>query len=97
MILPARRGGWWDANRVGLSPPLIETPRGWLMIYHGVKRTGAGCLYRMGLALFDRETAPRCLLRGDAVFGPETTYEREEDVATSPFRTATRWMMTATD
>ena len=81
LILPARRGAWWDANRVGLSPPLIETPRGWLMIYHGVKRTGAGCLYRMGLALFDRETAQKCLLRGDAwVFGPETQYEREGDV-----------------
>jgi beta-1,4-mannooligosaccharide/beta-1,4-mannosyl-N-acetylglucosamine phosphorylase len=25
--LPARRGAWWDANKVGLSPPLIETPR----------------------------------------------------------------------
>lgn len=81
MILPARRGAWWDANRVGLSPPLIETPRGWLMIYHGVKRTGAGCLYRMGLALFDLDTAQRCLLRGDEwVFGPETAYEREGDV-----------------
>ena len=81
LILPARRGAWWDANRVGLSPPLIETPRGWLMIYHGVKRTGAGCLYRMGLALFDLETAQRCLLRGSPwVFGPETQYEREGDV-----------------
>ena len=81
LILPARRGAWWDANRVGLSPPLIETPRGWLMIYHGVKRTGAGCLYRMGLALFDLETAQKCILRGRAwIFGPETAYEREGDV-----------------
>ena len=81
LILPARRGAWWDANRVGLSPPLIETPRGWLMIYHGVKRTGAGCLYRMGLALFDLETAQKCILRGRSwVFGPETSYEREGDV-----------------
>ena len=57
LVLPARRGGWWDANRVGLSPPLIETPRGWLMLYHGVRRTGAGCLYRLGVALLDLETA----------------------------------------
>ena len=55
MVLHARRGGWWDANRVGLSPPLIETPRGWLMLYHGVRRTGAGCLYRLGVALLDLE------------------------------------------
>jgi predicted GH43/DUF377 family glycosyl hydrolase len=81
LVLAARLGSWWDANRVGLSPPLIETPRGWLMLYHGVKRTGAGCLYRLGVALLDLETAEHCLLRGDSwVFGPETTYEREGDV-----------------
>ena len=81
-VLPARRGGWWDARRVGLSPPLIETPRGWLMLYHGVRRTGAGCLYRLGAALLDLETASRCLLRGDSwFFGPEAPYEREGDVA----------------
>ena len=81
LVLPARRGAWWDANRVGLSPPLIETPRGWLMLYHGVRRTGAGCLYRLGVALFDLETAEHCLLRGDSwIFGPEAPYEREGDV-----------------
>jgi predicted GH43/DUF377 family glycosyl hydrolase len=81
IMLPARRGAWWDANRIGLSPPLLETPRGWLMLYHGVRRTAAGALYRLGAALFDLETAERCLLRGDSwIFGPETPYEREGDV-----------------
>src|SRR5947207_1396750 len=81
LLLQARKGGWWDANKVGLSPPLIETSRGWLMLYHGVKRTGAGCLYRLGAALFDLETAEDCLLRGDSwIFGPEAPYEREGDV-----------------
>lgn len=80
-LLRARRGSWWDANRIGLSPPLIETPRGWLMLYHGVRRTAAGALYRMGAALFDLETAQECVLRGDSwIFGPETGYEREGDV-----------------
>ncbi len=37
LMLQARRGAWWDANKVGLSPPLIETERGWLMLYHGVR------------------------------------------------------------
>jgi predicted GH43/DUF377 family glycosyl hydrolase len=81
LVLQARRGAWWDANKIGLSPPLIETPRGWLMIYHGVRHTAAGCLYRLGLALLDLEHPDRCLLRGDAwVFGPETDYERDGDV-----------------
>ncbi|MCH8151005.1 MAG: hypothetical protein IH830_01365, partial [Planctomycetes bacterium] len=29
LVLRARRGGWWDANKIGLSPPLIETDQGW--------------------------------------------------------------------
>jgi len=80
-ILPAREGAWWDANKVGLSGPLIETPEGWLMIYHGVRATASGALYRLGLALFDLDYPERCLLRGDEwVFAPETTYERDGDV-----------------
>jgi predicted GH43/DUF377 family glycosyl hydrolase len=86
LVLPARRGGWWDANKVGLSPPLIETPRGWLMIYHGVRHTASGSLYRLGVALFDLEHPEHCLLRGNSwVFGPETRYEREGDVPNVAF------------
>jgi predicted GH43/DUF377 family glycosyl hydrolase len=86
LILPARRGAWWDANKVGLSPPLIETERGWLVIYHGVRHTPAGCLYRLGLALFSLEHPDQCLLRGDSwVFGPEAPYEREGDVGNVAF------------
>jgi predicted GH43/DUF377 family glycosyl hydrolase len=81
MMLQARRGGWWDANKVGLSPPLIETPRGWLMLYHGVRSNAAGSLYRLGVALFDLENPAELLLRGDEwIFGPEETYETHGDV-----------------
>lgn len=86
LMLTARKGAWWDANKIGLSPPLIETPRGWLMIYHGVRRTAAGSLYRLGLALFELENPERCLWRGDSwVFGPEASYERRGDVANVAF------------
>lgn len=81
VILEARRGAWWDANKIGLSPPPIETPQGWLFLYHGVRRTAAGCLYRLGLALFDLDTPERCLRRGDSwIFSPEEPYERYGDV-----------------
>ena len=81
MMLQARRGGWWDANKVGLSPPLIETARGWLMLYHGVRSNAAGSLYRLGAALFDIENPAELLLRGDEwIFGPEETYETHGDV-----------------
>lgn len=86
MILQARRGAWWDANKIGLSPPVIETPEGWLMLYHGVRQTASGSLYRLGLALFDLETPERCILRSDEwMFGPEEPYEREGDVANVVF------------
>ncbi len=85
-MLLARRGAWWDANKIGLSPPLIETERGWLMIYHGVRNTAGGALYRLGLALFDLEKPDVCLLRGDEwVFGPEAGYELIGDVGNVAF------------
>jgi predicted GH43/DUF377 family glycosyl hydrolase len=81
IILEARRGGWWDANKIGLCSPPIETAKGWLTIYHGVRQTASGCIYRLGVALFDLEEPTICLQRGDSwIFGPETQYERDGDV-----------------
>lgn len=86
LILLARRGAWWDANKIGLSPPLVETPEGWLMLYHGVRRTAAGCLYRLGLALFALDEPNRCIRRGDSwIFGPEAPYEMNGDVGSAVF------------
>lgn len=82
VILEARRGGWWDANKIGLCSPPIETSSGWLMIYHGVRQTAAGNIYRLGLALFDLERPDVCLQRGNSwMFGPEAHYERSGDVS----------------
>jgi predicted GH43/DUF377 family glycosyl hydrolase len=81
LMLESRLGGWWDANRIGLSPPPIETPQGWLVIYHGVRQNAAGSIYRLGIALFDLNTPERCLKRSDEwIFGPEEPYERRGDV-----------------
>jgi len=81
LMLEARRGGWWDANKIGLSPPPIETPQGWLVIYHGVRNTAAGAVYRLGLALFDLDAPERCLKRGkEWVFRPDEPYEVRGDV-----------------
>lgn len=86
MILRARRGAWWDANKVGLCCPPIETERGWLLLYHGVRMNAAGCLYRMGAALMDLSNPERCLLRGDEwLFSPEALYEVQGDVGNVVF------------
>jgi predicted GH43/DUF377 family glycosyl hydrolase len=81
LMLRARKGSWWDANKIGLSPPPVETDKGWLVMYHGVKRHASGSLYRLGLALFDLEDPSRCILRGDEwVFNSVTSYEMHGDV-----------------
>jgi len=56
------------------------------VLYHGVRHTAAGCLYRLGLALFDLEKPELCIARGDSwVFGPEEAYERSGDVGNVTF------------
>jgi len=81
LMMDARKGAWWDANKIGLSPPPIETPEGWLVIYHGVKQTCSGCIYRLGLALFDLKKPEILLKRGkEWVFSPQEPYEQHGDV-----------------
>ena len=82
ILLRARQGGWWDANKIGLSPPPLKTDEGWLICYHGVRTTAAGCLYRLGLALLDLED-PRKVIRRSSewVFAPRESYERTGDVS----------------
>ncbi len=81
VLLPARRGGWWDANKIGVSPPPLETSEGWLILYHGVAETVAGCIYRLGVALLDLEDPTVVLRRSpEWIFGPKTPYERTGDV-----------------
>ena len=81
VLLEARDGAWWDAGKIGLSPQPIETVDGWLVIYHGVRNTPAGALYRVGLALLDLDDPRRVLRRGDEwVVGPRETYEVTGDI-----------------
>lgn len=86
LMMVARKGAWWDANKIGLSPPPIETPDGWLVIYHGVKQSCAGCIYRLGLALFDLKK-PEILIKRSKewVFAPEKSYELQGDVGNVVF------------
>jgi len=50
-VLQPRDGAWWDSLRIGIGPPPLWTEHGWLLVYHGVKDTVSGQLYRVGLAL----------------------------------------------
>ncbi len=79
-VLLSTRSRTWDCHKVGLGPPPIETPEGWLIIYHGSRETASGALYRVGLALLDLETLEVIRRSRDWIFGPEENYERVGDV-----------------
>jgi len=96
LILEARDGAWWDAGKIGLGPPPLETTEGWLMMYHGVHATSDGPIYRMGLALLDLEDPRIVLHRTDEwVFGPIAPYEITGDVGRVVFPGG--WVLDAPD
>jgi predicted GH43/DUF377 family glycosyl hydrolase len=81
ILISARKGAWWDAKKIGLSPPPLKTDAGWLILYHGVKVTSSGAIYRLGLALLDIDEPQRVIARSDEwVFGPQEDYELFGDV-----------------
>jgi predicted GH43/DUF377 family glycosyl hydrolase len=85
-VLQPRRGAWWDSLRIGIGPPPLRTEHGWLVIYHGVKETVAGGIYRVGLALVDLDDPTQILGRAsDWVFAPLAPYERQGDVPNTVF------------
>jgi predicted GH43/DUF377 family glycosyl hydrolase len=85
-VMEPRAGAWWDALRIGIGPPLLRTEHGWLLVYHGVKETVGGAIYRVGLALLDLEEPTRVLRRTDEwVLAPHEPYERSGDVPNAIF------------
>jgi len=80
-VLQARDGAWWDSLRIGLGPPPLRTEHGWLLVYHGVKETVGGDIYRVGLALLDLNEPTRVLRRLPSwVLAPTAPYERTGDI-----------------
>lgn len=80
-VLKPRTGAWWDSLRIGIGPPPLLTEHGWLLIYHGVKDTVAGGIYRVGIALLDLDEPTRVLRRLPTwALAPLAPYERTGDV-----------------
>ena len=61
----------WDSCKIGPGAPPIKTPHGWLEIFHGVRQTATGLLYRLGAALLDLEQPWRVIGRAsEAILSP---------------------------
>jgi len=76
----------WDSFRVGASVPPIKTEYGCFEIYHGVKTTVAGPIYRIGTVLLDLEQPHKVVARCNMpVLSPIEDYERIGDVGNVVF------------
>jgi beta-1,2-mannobiose phosphorylase / 1,2-beta-oligomannan phosphorylase len=65
---------WWEKRKIGIGPPPIRTPEGWLMIYHGVDDN---YVYRAGAALADLDDPQKILARSKTpILEPREPYEK---------------------
>jgi beta-1,4-mannooligosaccharide/beta-1,4-mannosyl-N-acetylglucosamine phosphorylase len=77
----APRPWTWESTKVGAGPTPIETPEGWLLIYHGVLTSCNGFVYSMGAALLDLDEPWKVIARGrDFLISPQVSYEQVGDV-----------------
>jgi beta-1,4-mannooligosaccharide/beta-1,4-mannosyl-N-acetylglucosamine phosphorylase len=76
----------WQSTKIGAGPVPIETPEGWLLIYHGVLTSCNGFVYSFGAALLDLEQPWKVIARGAPyLLSPQTYYENVGDVPNVAF------------
>jgi predicted GH43/DUF377 family glycosyl hydrolase len=67
----------WDELKIGPGATPFRTDKGWLHIYHGVCRTMAGAVYRLGAALHDMDDPSKVIgISDDWILEPEDPWER---------------------
>ncbi|MFP4143551.1 MAG: glycosidase [Phycisphaeraceae bacterium] len=77
-LILERSGPAWDAHKVGSGPPPILTEKGWLLFFHGAKNYGNRLVYRVGVALLDRDQPGKQAQRYDRwLLQAEAPYEHQ--------------------
>lgn len=88
LVFGTRPGACWDNVRIGMGPPPLWTPHGWLGLYHGIKEVARHLVYRVGVVLLDLDRPEQVLRRGeDWVLAPTMPYERSGDAPNVVFPT----------
>ena len=78
--------GGWESTKIGAGPVPIETPKGWLLFYHGVLTSCNGFVYSFGAALLDLEQPWKVIRRGEPyLLSPQRDYECVGDVPNVAF------------
>ena len=76
----------WESTKIGAGPTPIETPEGWLLIYHGVLTSCNGFVFSMGAALLDLDEPWKVIARSrDYLLSPQVPYEQIGDVPNVAF------------
>ena len=64
----------WEALKIGIAGPPMETDDGWLLIYHGVSH---GHVYCLGIALLDADDPSKVIARqAEPILEPELPWEK---------------------
>ena len=80
----------FESRNIGAGAPLIETERGWLMLYHSVEDSNKGKVYHASAALLDKNDPQKVIGRlKKPLFSPIEDYEKVGDVSNVVFPTGT--------
>ncbi len=76
----------WDCLKIGAGAPPIKTAQGWLVIYHGVRSTSAGSIYRLGAVLLNLEQPWQVVGRSEqAILSPIAPEDYQGNVSNVVF------------
>lgn len=79
----------WQSTKIGAGPVPIETPEGWVLIYHGVLTSCNGFVYSAGAAILDLEQPWKVLYRTRRyILAPTALYECVGDTPNVAFPVA---------
>lgn len=79
---------WYESRHIGGGCPPIETPEGWLLIYHSAEDSNKGRIYHAGAALLDRKNPCKVIGRlKNPLFSPEERWEKRGNVKNVVFPT----------
>jgi predicted GH43/DUF377 family glycosyl hydrolase len=80
----------YESRNIGAGAPMIETEKGWLMIYHAVEDSNKGKVYHASAALLDKNDPQKVIGRlSRPLFSPELDYETHGDVNNVVFPSGT--------
>jgi predicted GH43/DUF377 family glycosyl hydrolase len=88
-LLLEKNTRYWESAKVGPGAPPVKTPHGWLVIYHGCRKSVNGYSYQAGCMLLDLNDPSRVIgkMRGP-LMSPKEPYERIGNVNNVIFPTA---------